>query len=139
MKRFISFAVLLIVAVVLAGCSKEEYAVSPKYGKIFVSPAPAVGQQFSPEIEILEPGSGFYRGDYTISITKGTNSFFFKKFEVVSPLEKIPFKFTDKDFVINEPGTYTISCTVLLYASVQTESGGVFATPVVSSTNFTIK
>lgn len=136
MRRFLIFTAFLAIFLMVCGCSKE-YAVIPVYGKVYVSPSePAAGQKFKVIIEVKEQGSGFYKGTYKVSITgKSTIT---KTKEVIDPISS-EIVLEDDAFALPQSGTYNISCSAILNASMSLPSGQITADPKITGSTFQVK
>ncbi len=138
MRRYISVVLALAAVFALAGCSKD-YPVVPVYGKVYVIPeSPSVGQQFTVGIEVKEQGSGFYRGYYTVTVSKAGKECIKKEVKLVDPMAGEP-RLEDKSFVLTEKGEYMISCSVSLDTSTPMESGQICVTASTTSSAFQVK
>lgn len=138
MKRSLLFTALLAGLLALYGCSKD-YAEIPQYGNIVVSPNPIPGEVFTPQVQVIESGDGFYKGEFTVIVTKNGQKVIDKVVNVLDPTEKNPIELKNQQFILTEKGTYNISCSVKLKASKMMESGQVYASPAIGSSTFMVE
>lgn len=127
----------------LAGCSKK-YAELPSYSRIVVSPDPVHGEAFVPEIKVNDPGEGFSSAEFTVTITNGKKTYYDRvKVLVYDPCDKDPLQLVDANgkqvFVLNDPGTYEISCKAELKTKYPLKSGQIAASASMGSSSFNVK
>ncbi len=130
MKKFL-FSIMALVCVLLMGsCVKSDYGYPPVYGKIIISPAsPKAGDSITATIQVISPGNGILRGDYTWSLDGKS-----KEIEVVDPDNNEPYY----RFVAG-PGRHNISCKVKFRMSKPLASGQIASSATIQSSSFTVK
>lgn len=137
MRRFLIFTAFVAVLLAVCGCSKE-YPVAPVFGKVYVSKSPLQGESFKVLVQVMKPGSGFYRSYYTVRISKGGNEVINTTVKVLGSTVTDPVVLEDAKFALPEKGTYNISCTVELNTSTPFPDGTVAVSPSIAGSTFAV-